>query len=615
MLSTKPLLVLSLFTSLLGGQYLSAQELKYVYYDEDNEYLKEKFHVSYANPSELHGSYESFYVTGNRQAKGTFTKGRSSGIWEYYFESGQLKMKGYMQDGIPWGHWEYFYESGKKSMQGNLYGEVRNGLWTFYFENGAVKSEGKFVEGVREGIWNYFYEDGNLKAQAFFERGEGTYSEFYPSGQVKSEGRNVEGKSEGDWVYYHENGELQASGRYEQGLRTGEWKFYHGNGNVSAEGGYSEGRKAGNWKYYHPDGSLTTEGVLVDGVRDGSWKLFERDGHNIGSIEYEDGIGIYSEYYDSGKIKAKGTLADDVNVGQWYYYYENGKLEGECFFTDGFGNYKGYYENGDLKMEGRISEGVRVGEWKLYNTDGSLAGTYRPIYEDEKPIFRITETPYPEPERVVYDKPEYKYKNKKWRYFTPRVNEYRGVVFAANPFVSLLGYLPVSVEFYHQERLGYEFQYQIIRRPFFKDHPGLPLNNRYQKGSKLKLRQKFYDSDSRFGMFYFGQEASFSTVRHSANTIDSTGAVSRSFKITKIEQRLEYGLFIGNRWVQNPGGGGFTIDAYLGAGIGYRVMRNNYAETPERNEIFAGLNSSSITTPIIIGLNIGYLGPRKKTNY
>ncbi len=608
-------LAIFLFTTFFGCQMLFAQEVKHTYYDDNKEYIKEKYAVSYANPRELHGSYESFFVTGNRQSRGFYNHGKPSGVWEYFFESGDLKMKGYMQNGIPWGNWEYFYESGRRSMQGELYGEVRNGLWTFYFENGAVKSEGKFRDGVREGIWNYFYEDGMLKAQAFFEKGTSSYKEFYPNGQIKSEGKNVEGRSEGNWVYYHENGELQASGKFEKGERAGLWKFYHSNGNLSAAGAYANGVKAGNWKYYHADGTLATEGNLVDGVRDGSWKLLERDGQSIGTIEYAHGRGVYSEYYDSGKIKVKGTLEDDVNVGQWYYYYENGRLEGECFFVAGAGDYKGYYENGSLKMEGKIKDGVRVGEWKLFHPDGSLAGTYRPIYEDERPIFRLSENNMVQPEKIAYDKPEYKYKNKKWRYFTPRVNEYRGWVFAGNPAMALVGFLPISVEYYHQERLGYEVQYHYLRSPFFKNFGSVPLNELYHSGSKMKLRQKFYDSDNRIGMFYFGQEVAFSTINHSSNTIDSVAVPTRSVTITLLEQRLEYGFFIGNRWVQNPGGGGFTIDAYLGAGIGYRITRNNYAETSERNEIFSSLNKSGFSSPIIIGVNFGYVGPKKKTNY
>lgn len=608
-------LAIFLFFTLLGANSTFGQVWKYAYYDEEKEYLREKYEVSIANPLELHGAYESFYVNGNRQARGSYVKGSASGLWEYFFESGQLKMKGNMQEGIPWGRWEYYYESGKRSMQGDLFGEVREGLWTFYFENGAVKSEGKFDRGVRQGIWNYFYEDGTLKAQSFYERGIGQYKEFYPSGQLRSEGLNVEGKSEGPWTYYHENGELEAAGNFDKGIRTGFWKFYHDTGNVSAEGSYAAGEKTGTWRYYHSDGSLSTEGTLVKGTRDGSWKIFERNGHPAGSIEYEKGRGVYSEYYDSGKIKVKGQLEDEVNVGQWYYYYENGKVEGECFFEEGSGDYKGYYEDGALKMEGRIMDGVRVGEWKLYHPDGSLAGTYHPIYEDERPIFRLSETEPVQTERIQYDKPEYKFKNKKWRYFTPRVNEYRGWVVAANPAAVLVGVLPFSVEYYQQERLGYEVQYQFIRRPFFAASSAVPVNERFMYGSKVKLRQKFYDGDNLLGMFYFGQEVAFTTISHRANTIDSATTARKIVEISRLEQRLEYGLFIGNRWVQSSSEGGFTVDAYLGGGIGYRLTRINYAETAERNEIFSGLNSSSISFPIILGVNVGFMGPRKKTNY
>lgn len=605
------LLTIVSFLSILATEEGLAQDEKYVYYDQEKQYLKEKFHVSYANPRELHGLYESFYVTGNRQAKGNYYRGVATGLWEYYYESGGLKMRGYLENGVPYGSWEYYYESGRKSMQGNLYGEVRSGRWTFYFENGDVKSEGIFDNGVRKGIWNYFYEDGVLKAQAFFEQGRGTYKEFYPSGQLKAEGLNVEGRSEGQWTYYYETGEKQAVGNFEQGERVGVWQYFHRNGQVSAAGNFEEGLKEGAWKYYHEDGQLSAEGNIVEGKKDGSWKLIERDGQSKGTVEYSDGRGDYTEYYESGAIKVKGSLEDDVKVGQWHYYYESGKLEGECFFTEGAGRYKGYYENGVLKMEGDVRNGDRVGEWNLYHPDGSLAGIYRPIYEDDRPVFRLTETGKEEPERIFYDKPEYKFKNRNSRFFTPRVGEYRGWIVAANPLAAVLGSLPVSLEYYHQERLGYEVQYIYHRKPFFKWHDGLADNRVFSTGSKIKLRQKFYDKDGQFGMFYFGQEVAFTSLDHGAHVVDSSGMAPVRIDISLLEQKVEYGMFLGNRWLPNAGDGGFTVDAYVGAGIGYRLTRRNYQETPERNRVFSDLNTSSISFPIIIGVNIGFMGPKK----
>lgn len=605
------LCVLSFF-SLLD---VKAQEEKYVYYDQEKLYLKEKYQVSYANPKVLHGPFEAFYVTGKRQIKGSYTQGEPSGLWEYYFENGELKMRGHLDHGLPSGQWEYFYESGKRSMEGKLYGEVRNGKWTFYFENGDIKSEGVFNSGVRVGIWNYFYEDGSLKAQAFYEKGKGLYKEFYPSGQLKAEGVNDDGKSEGLWIFYYETGEKEASGSFSKGQRVGPWEYYHPNGNYSAAGSFNEGTKEGSWRYFHDDGSLRSEGNLVEGNRDGSWRLFERSGQGVGSIEYAGGIGLYSEYFESGKIKVKGSLQNETHIGQWYYYFESGKLEGECYFVDGAGQHKGYYEDGTLKMEGEVKNGVRVGEWKLYHPDGNLAGTYRPIYEDDRPVFRLTEEESTEPERLIYEKPEYKFKNRNSRFFTPRVGEYRGWILAVNPVSTLIGVLPVSIEYYHQERLGYEFQFIYLKKPFYRSGENVAMNKTYNQGSRIKLRQKFYDKGNRYGMFYFGQEVAFTSLEHSANVIDSTAAVHFTTDISVQEQRVEYGLFLGNRWMQNPGNAGFTVDMYIGAGIGYRLLKENYTATPERDAIFDDLSKSNISFPIIIGVNIGILGPKKGPGY
>ena len=86
------------------------------------------------------------------------------------------------------------------------------------------------------------------------------------------------------------------------------------------------------------------------------------------------------------------------------------------------------------------------------------------------------------------------------------INEYKGIIVGTNPLAVFIGQLPVSVEYYIEERLGYEFQATILRDPFFKPASDVKVNKVYDRGFNLSVRQKFYHPEGSFGMFYFGHE-------------------------------------------------------------------------------------------------------------
>ncbi|MEQ9424602.1 MAG: toxin-antitoxin system YwqK family antitoxin [Cyclobacteriaceae bacterium] len=582
------------------------------YYDDDGKFLKEILHVTDSQSQVLQGPYELYYLDGGIQAKGQYQQNIPSGTWEYYFESGGLKMKGELRDNTNYGPWVFYYENGKKSREGELYRGKRQGKWTFYYENGEVKSEGNYVDSVTDGIWNYYYEEGKLKGQAFFENGAGNYKEFYSSGSLKVEGRNFNGKSDGLWKYYYETGELQSEGLYVDGVRQGEWKFYYPNGNTSAIGNYNAGKQQGKWTYYYEDGQLSSEGTQSSDQKDGYWKLYYDTGELKGEGQYEEGDGEYKEYYPNGNLKITGQVKNGHNQGKWRYFYEDGRLEGEADFMRGEGRYVGYYPNGNKKTEGEIKDDRKIGDWKLYDEAGQLAGLYKPIYEDAPPVYRTSQSIQDDIDRVKYEKPEYRFKNKKVRYFSPVINEYKGGIIGFNPFFTLIGELPISIEYYKQERLGYEFQAILHRNPFFKSDNSISLNKNFTRGIQLKFRQKFYHAEGGLGAFYFAHEISFSDLSHKANVIDSTGANPTEIRIASSEQRYEYGITIGTRWFRNTGDGGPTIDAYVGVGIGYRDYKSNHPETVEYNAVFADLKTRKTSIPVIFGVNFGLMGPKRE---
>jgi len=583
------------------------------YYDNEQQKIREAYYVSDTAKEIAHGPYVSFYTDGTVKIRGHYQNNSPRGIWKYFYENGSLKMIGELSDSFNSGYWRYYYESGQKSMEGSLSGGKREGLWKFYYESGVVKSRGQFKQNVREGLWEYFYEDGVLKAKASYQQGRGVYREYYPTGELKMRGLNILGKSDGLWQFYYPSGELKAKGYYVNGKKDGAWKFYYPSGEISAEGAYEKGKSSGLWKYYHENGNLRSEGLERQGQKEGPWKVYYQTGKLKGEANYSKGTGEYFEYYPSGNLKVEGFKKEGQNEGIWKYFYEDGTLEGVAEFKDGTGLYKGYFKNGNLKMEGMIEDGRRVGKWKLYKRNGDIAGYYTPVYEDGEPGFQ--EEAADEPEiKGPYEKPEYRFKSKRIKYFTPEVNEYRGVVVATNPILTTIGYLPFSLEYYFQERLGYELLFNIIRKPFFTSDVNVPINEIYTRGYSISIRQKFYQEDKQIGMFYFGHELNYVISDHFVNTIDSTSFLNTRVSRDADEQRIEYGFFIGDRIIKAPDQGGFTLDLFLGVAVGYRIYEENFESQPEISNLFEDVNQSQVSTNFRFGVNIGFMGPVRKSN-
>ncbi len=585
------------------------------FHDQNQSVPKEVYFISDSLSAILNGPYKSYYINGKLEKQGFYKNNLPDSLWTFYYEQGGVKMSGALKDGVNHGLWQYYFENGNLNMAGMIIDAGREENWKYYYENGNIKSEGQYLKDKKNGIWNYFYEDGPLKAQAYFENNSGKYTEFYPNGKVKAEGINSNGASDKAWVFYYENGKTMAIGNYEKGKRVGPWIFYHENGVKSAEGSYEQGAQEGNWLHFHENGEISSEGSIKDGKKEGYWKFFNKNGvFNADGVFTKDD-GKYKEYYESGKIKVEGSIKNGKNHGKWKYYYENGSPEGECEFVNGTGEYTGYHPDGSKKMKGKIANGVNVGIWELYEQDGRLAGYYRPYYEDDKPVYKLVEKDVSD--KAGNTKPAYKYKTYKSRYFDPVINEYNGWIISTNPLSMFLGELPFSLEYYAEERLGYEFQISILRDPFFTSADNVNLNKVFDRGFSVALKQKLYHPEGKLGMFYFGHEVRLTSLNHYANVIDSTfsetNIVYQTNRIQSKETRFEYAMFIGDRWMRLFGERsknnytGFTIDAFIGFGFGYRLYQEKYANKPEYDAVFKDLNTSKFALTPRLGISFGFI--------
>lgn len=622
----KNLFIVSIFIFFVGktvlAQSFKTDSLKKVELWYDDEYqvrkLKSVFHVLKVDENIMHGKMISYYESGKVISEGEYIMNEPRGPWKYYFEDGKLKMEADLKNSKE-GYWKYLYENGSIKQEGNIIDNKQEGYWKFYFENGNTKSEGFYKEGVKEAKWNYYYEDAALKAEVVYKNGGGYYKGYFVDGGIKMEGEIVNNQSEGNWKYYYPSGKLQAEGYELHGVKNGHWNFYFENGQRSSHGNYVDGKQHDDWTYFYDNGTISSLGAHYEGDKDGHWELFHKNGAFKGESDYKRGDGEHKEYYENGVLKVKGQIKDNKNNAVWFYYYADGSLEGKCDFNEGKGNYIGYYKNGNVRMKGRIEDNLKIGIWELFNEDGSLAGYYKTLYDESgNEIFKkksVNDDDFSSDSIItnpaVVKLPDYKYKPKKKskiKWFNSKINEYEGLIIGTNPLDFVNSKLPVSVEYYYQERMGFEMEYTIIRNPFFLSDNKIPENIVFNRGQAIDFAQRLYEPAKAYGMLYYGHRVRFKTNVFSAFATDTLPIVPAVEKINARENSVEYLLMFGNRvFSQSYSRAGFTFDIFITAGVGYRWFMKQYTETPTRKDLFKKVPQEKIFIPYRLEFSFGYL--------
>lgn len=564
------------------------------YHDEEKKHLKEVYHVRDTIRNVLEGKYESYYLNGHTESRGQFANNETAGVWEFFYETGGLKMRGVLRQNANYGMWEYYYENGQKSMEGAINGRFREGVWKTFYENGHTKEIGEYNNNKRIGYWTAFYEDGTRRGEITYADDFGRYTEYYHSGKVLGEGPKRGSLKVGHWRYFSELGVIESEGEMENGKRMGEWIHYHPNGKVAARGAFHGDQASGEWTYYNEDGKVSAVGSYTEGRKSGYWKTMAADGTLRSEITYERGVGEYREYYPDGKLQVKGRIANDLREGKWEFFYPDGKPEGECDYKNGRGVYKGYFPSGALQTSGEMDQERKVGTWEIYESDGSLSGYYRPFYDENNIISReITELVGKSSITKVVSK------GKRFKYFDPRANEFKGVIVGTNPIFLAAGRLPLGLEFYLQERLGHEFEFIGIRDPFFESDQNILPGKNFVRGYSVAMKQKFYNP-FKIGMWYFGHEIRFTNQGHFTN-VSIPQFPDFYFTASAVEQRIEYGPLLGYRLLQRGNASGLSIDAFVSYNIGYRGfdVDENYTS------YFQDVDQSRFSHSFHFGLNFG----------
>ncbi len=617
-------IVLGVFLISSIQAYCQTKKVYLYHSDSTKTHVKIEYHVRSNSPNTKEGEYTEFYLTGEVKVKGVFRNNKPSGTWHYYYENENLKMQANFSSSGQ-SLWKYYYESGTLKKEGVVENGNKNGQWHFYYENGKTKTKGLYKNGTKDGLWKTYFEDDVLKASSLYQNGKGIYKEFYSDGTLKVKGYLRNNHSEGVWEYYYPNGTLQAKGLEIGGIKNGYWEYLYENGNLKSKGDYIDGKQAGEWTYYHNNGEVSSLGNHTNGKKDGHWKLYHEDGKFKGDGKYKLGDGHYTEYYDKGSLKVDGEVKNEKNHGLWKYYYEDGTLEGKCVFEEGEGQYVGFYANGSKKTEGKIKDGNKIGDWVLFDEEGNIIGHLITLYdENDVPIYKdnhdvtVMDSSQVEKEEIVVNDsvpdhvlPHYKYKVRgKWkkniRYFHPVNNhEFKGLIVSSNPLALINGELPVYLEYYYQERLGYQLSYNIIRRPFFQKVSNLESGSVITRGYSVDIAQKFYSRSSDLGMVYFAHQFRYRDLRYNVSIADTLHTGNVLTAVAR-ERAYEYVVMVGNRILQNLDYDGYTFDIYLGLGIGYRDFKESEYHEEQLNNAFDELSKGDIYMPFRFGFSFGY---------
>lgn len=160
------------FVWLSGCVTNSGTEVK-TYHREQPDKIYERYFIKLPDTLK-HGTYKSFYLTGECFEESIYQKGKLNGQRVLYHKNGKPMVKENHRNG------------------------VFHGLYQTFYENGILDVEGYYIDGKMQNQWRRHYPDGSLMEIVSFINNleNGSFTEFYPNGQMKAKGNYLNGDAE-----------------------------------------------------------------------------------------------------------------------------------------------------------------------------------------------------------------------------------------------------------------------------------------------------------------------------------------------------------------------------------------------------------------------------------
>ena len=154
--------------------------------------------------------------------------------------------------------------------------------------------------------------------------------------------------------------------------------------------------------------------------------------------------------------------------------------------------------------------------------------------------------------------------------------------------------------------MGHEIIYSFYRDPIFKKFRDINDYQPYEYGHDITIKQKFYQRDSDLGMPYFGHQISMSLRKHELNGLDQTKLPFQALIIQCEELSLDYGVYIGYKWMKKSDGKGFVLDAFTGINLGMSKWNPLYQENALYDAYFEDVKMGASLLSLNLGVMIGF---------
>ena len=556
--------------------------LRQNYFDEQKQNIESVFSIS-VNDSTLEGPYLAYYPNGNKKIEGFYHLNEADSLWTYFHENNYEKSVGYFLNNKQHGLWQYYDDSGIKQREVTFKNGLKSGIYIDYFSEQKIKSSGELLNSKKVGLWKEYDQDGALENTKLIQNDTVVaYRYFYPNGNIKQQGTKTSNVRSGQWTHFFVNGQVSSSGFYKENTKDGTWIYQNEKGVKTAEGNYTLGEKQGHWDFFDENGILKSSG------------------------DFSNDLGNMKSFSTTGNIQSQGPLVNGKKWGDWIYFDADGKMIGKAIFENGLGTYKGFYPDGALHTTGTLEDDKKIGEWMIYDKKGNVEGKYTPFYGNSLETNSLTDHAQIDNQILERQNPGFLYKPNLNRYFNKRNQEYRGLILTSGLLNPLFNQISMGIELYFQERLGYEILYSYYRDPIFKKFSDIDDYKPYEYGHNLIFKQKFYQNDSDLGMPYFGHQISLTLHKHQLNGLDQTALPFQPLFIQCREISLEYGIYIGYKWMKKSDGKGFVLDAFTGVNIGMTKWEGLYGENIKYDDYFNDVKLESSLLTFNLGIMIGF---------
>jgi antitoxin component YwqK of YwqJK toxin-antitoxin module len=137
----------------------------------------------------LHGPSEYYFKTGLINAKGSYNKGKKTGLWKWFHESGKLNDSTIYKNDIPVGKSIRYFENGTISNIKLFDNEGRGeGTSIHYYPSGFVRDSGSCLNNCRNGTWLFYREDKTKASEILFAKDSAVGGKnFDASGKLTSQ--------------------------------------------------------------------------------------------------------------------------------------------------------------------------------------------------------------------------------------------------------------------------------------------------------------------------------------------------------------------------------------------------------------------------------------------